>query len=272
VEQFAQSTCKRVSGEKMSCTNCHDPHFTPDAQQRTAFYRGKCLACHSEPQFAVSHHPENQDCTSCHMTRSGAQNIPHVAWTDHRILKLPASVKTEPRTQAQEQLAPIFSPGATKRDLAMAYYLKMLEGDRTAGPRAWEQLNQEKDEIRDDPAALDALGVMEAENGDGKNAEQIFRRVLELSPHDLTAISDLGTLLAKQGKLQEAASLLQAAFDRNRNISGLAMNLARVQCMTGDAKSAHSTLETTLVYNPDLESVRRLMKELSSCGKADGGQ
>ena len=29
VEQLAESTCKRMSGDKMSCTSCHDPHFTP---------------------------------------------------------------------------------------------------------------------------------------------------------------------------------------------------------------------------------------------------
>lgn len=272
VEQFSQSTCKRASGEKMSCISCHDPHFTPGVQQRTAFYRSKCLACHTQPQFAVTHHPENPDCTSCHMTRTGSENIPHVAWTDHRILKLPASVKAEARTQVKQELAPIFSPGSTKRDLAMAYYLRMLDGDRAAEPKAWELLNQEKDEIRNDPAALDALGVMYAERGDSKSAEQIFKRVLELSADDLTALSNLGTLLAKQGKLKEASALLQTAFERNRDVSGLAMNLARVECMTGDAKSAHDTLATNLSYNPDLESVRRLMQELSDCGRADGRQ
>ena len=69
-EQFSNSTCKRMSGDKMSCTSCHDPHFTPSAEQRTAFYRGKCLACHSQPEFATAHHPENRDCTSCHMSRN----------------------------------------------------------------------------------------------------------------------------------------------------------------------------------------------------------
>src|SRR5580658_1985870 len=44
VEQLGQSTCKRVSGDRMSCASCHDPHFTPGPEQRVAFYRSKCLA------------------------------------------------------------------------------------------------------------------------------------------------------------------------------------------------------------------------------------
>ena len=271
VEQFARSTCKRMSGDKMSCTSCHDPHFTPSAVQRTAFYRGKCLACHSEPQFAATHHPENLDCTSCHMTRTGAQNIPHVAWTDHRILRVASSTpaETEAATRAARgELAAVFSPDATSRDLAMAHYKQMLEGDRTAAPKAWSMLNQERDRIQSDAPALDALGVMAAESGDSKDAERIFRRVLELSPNDLTALSNLGILVARQGKLPEATKLLQTAFDRNADISGLAMNLARLDCAAGDAMAARATLESALIYNPNLESVRRLMQELADCGKS----
>jgi uncharacterized protein HemY len=58
--------------------------------------------------------------------------------------------------------------------------------------------------------------------------------------------------------------------DRNADISGLAMNLARLNCAAGDAMAARATLESTLVYNPNLESVRRLMQELADCGKSAG--
>ena len=265
VEQLAQSTCKRMSGDKMSCTSCHDPHFTPDASQRTAFFRGKCLACHNQPEFATAHHPEKQDCTSCHMQTTGAQNIPHVAWTDHRILRIPENLKLETLEDKKGRLTPIFSPDATNRDLAMANYKAMLEGDRSLESAAWEQLTQLRDAINDDPEALDALGVLNAERKDSKSAEKAFRRVLELIPDDLTALSNLGTLLAQQGRPKEAISTLQPAFDRNPNISGLAMNLARVECAAGDAAAAQHALETTLIYNPTLQSVKRLLAQMSSC-------
>jgi len=47
IEELSLSKCKRVSGDRMSCMSCHDPHYSPPAEERTAFYRSKCLACHT---------------------------------------------------------------------------------------------------------------------------------------------------------------------------------------------------------------------------------
>jgi predicted CXXCH cytochrome family protein len=269
VEQLAQSTCKRVSAEKMSCASCHDAHFTPGPAKRVAFYRARCLACHTRPEFAASHHSENPDCTSCHMPRTGAENIPHVAWTDHRILRVPDESKPQVRQAIANELRPIFSTEATERDLTLAYYRMLLEGNRSFEALAWERLMQQEDRIASDKDALDALGNLSAERGDIPTAERCFRHVLELDPADLTASSNLGTLLAKQGKLDEAIALLRPAFDRNRDIPGLAMNLARIECAAGDAASAQATLRATLVYNPGLADTQRGLKQMANCDSSE---
>jgi predicted CXXCH cytochrome family protein len=266
VEQFAQSTCKRMSGDKMSCTSCHDPHFTPAPEQRVAFFRAKCLACHSQPQFAASHHPENPDCTSCHMRHAGAENIPHVAWTDHRILKLPAPPDTPTEHPQSAELSPILSPGATRRDLAMAYYQAVLEGNQSAEPEAWKLLQEQRSVMGNDARALDAFGNLSAERGESQAAEAAFQQVLKLDPRDLTALSNLGVLHAKQGNLPSAISLLQSAFSVNQDIAGLAMNLARVQCMAGDAAGAHATVDSALVYAPGIEDLLRMRDQMPTCG------
>jgi predicted CXXCH cytochrome family protein len=264
VEQLAQSACKRNSGDKMSCTSCHDPHFTPPPEQRVAFFRAKCLACHSQPDFAKSHHPENSDCTSCHMRHTGAQNIPHVAWTDHRILRLPAPSPALGTHQAGE-LLPIFSPHASQRDLAMAYYQALLEGDLSAEPKAWTLLQQQRTAIANDKAALDAYGNISAERGDAQAARDAFEEVLKLDPRDLTALSNLGVLEAKQGRLDASIALLRPAFESNRDITGLAMNLARVQCMAGDVAGARTTIDEALAYDPGLQDQHRMYEQLSRC-------
>ncbi len=46
-EALLRSACKRASGDKLTCTTCHDPHFSPSAAERVSFYRSKCLACHT---------------------------------------------------------------------------------------------------------------------------------------------------------------------------------------------------------------------------------
>jgi predicted CXXCH cytochrome family protein len=265
VEQLAESTCKRMSGNKMSCTSCHDPHFTPAPEQRASFFRAKCLTCHSQPQFARSHHPENPDCTSCHMRHTGAENIPHVAWTDHRILRLPAPPDTAIEHPQSATLAPVLSPGATTRDLAMAYYQALLEGNPSVEPKAWKLLEEQRNAIGNDAAALDAFGILSAGHGDAHDAEEAFRQALKLDPHDLTALSNLGTLEAKQGRLKSSVAMLQSAFEANKDVTGLAMNLARVQCMDGDAAGARATLDAALVYGPGVEGLRRMRNQMSDC-------
>ena len=264
------------SGDAMSCMSCHDPHFTPGPEQRVAFYRAKCLACHAQPAFAAAHHPENQDCTSCHMPRTGAENIPHVAWTDHRILRLPAGATSPPNATRTSELVSIFSPNATQRDLAPGELQASVGWGRSFENRAFEQLSALQDSIADDQDALDALGTLRAERGDLEGAEQVFRRVLVLDPVDLTALSNLGILLAKQGNLAVATQLLRKAFDNNSDIPGLAVDLARVECAEGDGAAARATVQTALVYSPALEELRKLGDELkgvaSGCAISGNGK
>jgi Flp pilus assembly protein TadD len=202
------------------------------------------------------------------MSRTGARNVLHVAWTDHRIRKVPEAAVAESPSADRGELTAIFSPGTTQRDDAMANYQALLEGDRSRESVAWEQLNAQRSGLDKDVAALDALGNISAERGELDEAEKAFRRVLELAPSDLTALSNLGTLLAKEGKLKEGEGFLTEAFDRNEDIPGLAMNLARVQCMAGDGRGARSTLTTALIYCPNVEDVRRLLTQMDNCSAA----
>ena len=267
VEQFNQSACKRMSGASMSCTSCHDPHFTPAPSERVSWYRSKCLVCHSGNGFAASHHPENPDCTACHMPHNDAQNIPHVAWTDHRILRIPQPPGRQ-HSDATAQLVPIFSPGATHRDLGMAYYVALLNGNRAVEPSAWSVLHAVRDKLSLDPAALDALGELDAERGNDQDAEREFRAVLALQPDDVNALSNLGTLLAREGHLVDAIALLRQAWDRNRDLPGIAINLARVQCLAGDSAGEVRTLNSALHYNPGVSRIELQLDGPQPCGSA----
>jgi hypothetical protein len=270
VEQLSLSRCKQTSGDAMSCMSCHDPHYTPTGpQEQAAFYRKKCLACHTGAAFATAHHAQNPDCTSCHMPRAGAENIPHVAWTDHRILKYP-EVPTPPNGTAAnpaagETLVPVFSPGSTSRDLVLAYYNGWLQGNVGLQQKAYEGLEAIKPELSGDKDALVALGILSEERGDSRQAQELFQEVLNLDPSNLTAISNLGTLLAKSGDLRGAISLWRPAFERNEDVVGLAKNLAQVECIAGDTAAARATLQKTLQYSPGLRDVRQMLTRLPAC-------
>jgi len=265
VEQFNTSMCKRASGSKMSCTNCHDPHYTPPVAERVAFYRGKCLACHNQPSFVREHHPENLDCTSCHMPRSKAENIPHVAWTDHRILRHPTMNLADAAPARSDDLVPIFSPSSTPRDLALAYYAAAMEGHTNDRERAYTMLTAAHQANPDDVQVLRSLGILAGTGGDSHLAGTLFRNVLKLSSTDQTSASNLAVLEAKTGDLQGALALLEPVFNRNQDSLGLAMNLAAVECMLGNGTAARSTIETALKYNPGSRELTTRLQQTSSC-------
>lgn len=272
VEQLNESTCKRMSGDKMSCVTCHDPHFTPTAGEKASYYRVKCLSCHAQPGFASTHHPENPDCTSCHMQRLAAENIPHVAWTDHRILRLPKPSGEDQTLHAGMTLKAIFSPQATARDQAMAYYRALMEGDRSFEATAWEQLRGLESQIQSDKEALDALGNLAAGRRDFATAQRCFERVLQLAPADSTALSNLGVLLARQGGAVDSEGLLQKAFELNPDVPGLALNLARVQCSIGDKLAALQTLRTVIGYNPQQEYLKKQLDPTTGICAQEGSR
>jgi hypothetical protein len=88
MEQLRQSACYRKS-ESMSCLTCHDPHARERPADTTAIYRQKCLSCHASKGCkldAAERLKKNaaDNCAACHMPR-GDTDIPHVAFTHHRI-------------------------------------------------------------------------------------------------------------------------------------------------------------------------------------------
>ncbi len=262
VEQFAASRCKEASGDRMSCTSCHDPHVSPASAERVAFYRAKCLACHTAPAFARTHHSEQPDCTRCHMPRSSAQDIPHVAWTDHRILRVPEQAL--PSAAADRQgapLIPVLSPEASERDAAIAMYIAFVRGESVDRSQALARLKRvyaarsQQGSTSQDTQLLEALGVLSGISGDAEASEQYLRKLLSADPLNLTGIADLGVLLTRQGKYQAAVELWAPAFARNQDLIGLARNLAVGQCAMGDDIGAQATIHAAAMFSPGVRSL-----------------
>lgn len=114
--RLARSACYRSS--EMTCSTCHDPH-RPAEDLAEDHYRRRCLQCHGGEgegipgpggmaQSAGARRPEavdaglctrpgpvtpeeatSGDCTSCHMSRGGTSDVPHVTFTDHWIRRRP---------------------------------------------------------------------------------------------------------------------------------------------------------------------------------------
>ncbi|HTU36173.1 MAG TPA: multiheme c-type cytochrome [Candidatus Acidoferrum sp.] len=274
VEALDLSMCKRMSGDRMTCTTCHDPHYTPPAFKRAAFFRAECLACHNEPKFATAHYSTNPDCTTCHMPQKQAPDLAHSEWTDHRILAQPQ--RSAPDTPANNAvtgtptgvptLIPV--PGVRQspnsRDTALAYYNMVENGHEEFAMQAWTLLQETVKTDPDDPKVLAALGFLAEVNGDRAKALQYYQSTLKYDPGNYTAAMNLAVLMARSGDLKSAAQLWQTTFAHNEDITGLGMNLAAARCMLGDKAAAEEVLQRVLVYSPDHQAAREELAAIAA--------
>jgi len=267
-EALAQSTCKKKSGDAMSCTSCHDPHRSIPADERVSFYRGKCLVCHGAA-FGAKHHVDQPDCAHCHMPAALSSDVAHTEVTDHRIPRRPG---TGPQLEnagppVSPQLVPFPSSKDTEhdvRDLALAWQSIVNSGMKVEQPQAEKLLRQAATQFPDDPVVLSALGYVEQTRGANDRAQDLYRKALALDPNLIDAATNLGVLEAQRGHLAEAVKLWQGAFQRAPGRSSIGMNLARAFCAAGQAKVARSYALRVLQFNPDLSAARKLLNGIDA--------
>lgn len=268
VEAFAQSTCKKASGDRMSCTSCHDPHYSPAPQERVAYFRGKCLACHGA-EFGAKHHAKQQDCTACHMPQLASKDVAHTEVTDHRIPRVPEvspQLLQDARTPSTDlKLAPFpDSPEAENdlRDLALAWESLANRGVATTRPRAQQLLLRSAAQFPNDGATLSALAYEDQLRGDLAQARTLYERALAADPDLFDAATNLGVIQAEAGDFPKSISLLQGAFDRAPGRSSVGLDLARVYCLAGEFDKARASTARVLEFNPDLRTAKDFLKDL----------
>lgn len=139
VAQLRQSVCYQQSAE-LTCVTCHDPHAREKPREQAAFYRQKCLSCHSVQACGLDPAQRRaqdaaDNCLACHMPR-GDTEMPHLAFTNHRIERRPTPRPADlqpggallPDSSGQApRLVPIdnaaqLSPREQQRNLGLAYF------------------------------------------------------------------------------------------------------------------------------------------------------
>jgi predicted CXXCH cytochrome family protein len=263
-EALLRSKCKQASGNRMTCTTCHDPHSSPAPEQRVAFYRQKCLQCHNQPGFAVSHHADNPDCTACHMGRPPTSDIAHEQLTDHWIVRR-IDTKSPPAAKSGE-LVTVGEEPVDSRDLGLAYAQLAAHGDRDAHNRALTLLLQAR---RLPGAAQDSelfaqLGFLEQIGSNLDEAEKDYRHALAIDPNQSLAEGNFALIEVGQHHLKEAEQHWQAVFMRDPNQLAAGLNLAVVQCQSGERSAAEQTLQRVLVFAPDNQRAHAMQSSIET--------
>ena len=230
-EALLRSECKKKSGDRLSCTTCHDPHSSPAPEEKVAFYRQKCLQCHNTAAFAEKHHPENPDCTACHMARPPSNDIAHEQVTDHWI-KTRISNERIPLATSGE-LEPVGGMTADSRDLGLAYAQMAERGSQPAAKRAISLLQDAEHSesgARRDHELHEQLGFLEQLSGKQAAAAEEYQMALQADPNSSLAAANLALLKAGQHQYAEAARLWKQTFDHDPSQLAAGVNLAIVEC------------------------------------------
>jgi tetratricopeptide (TPR) repeat protein len=103
-------------------------------------------------------------------------------------------------------------------------------------------------------------------------AEQELTGILKVSPNQPAALNLLGTIRAKQSRLNEAETLFRRAVQSDKRYVGPRMNLAYLYSMTGQPEKTISELREVLQLEPkNAEALDKLARLLMTRGQFEEG-
>jgi hypothetical protein len=272
-EALLRSRCRIASGDKLTCTTCHDPHGAPTAVERVAYFRSKCLACHTDPKIATAHHPEQQDCAVCHMPTRKTSDISHEQTTDHNIQPIPVEPTSPLRlTTLGESAAPPYSLvpvgniKANDRELGLAYAQAALSGNDSARKQALPLLLSAEASGANDAELHAQLGLIEQLSRQYLAALKEYDLALAAEPGNTTALGNKAVLLASSGHAPDAMRLLEQVVHDDPSQVSASLNLAFMQCVSGDQPAALATLESLRRFSPDDPALQAFLHRATYAG------
>jgi hypothetical protein len=226
VEQMYQSRCFKggTDERRLGCSTCHNPHVAVEPEERTSYYNERCLDCHqrrgcSKPRAERLKEQKDDSCIACHMPRRGSKDIPHTAFTDHRIVRRRGELVHAQGGQAVARGGPLlrsfnpagiqFDPDETDRDRGVAMHYLASSADPDADPRMFGTFGL---------SLLDRALERDPDDMEARDARADFRRFMR---NDLEgALADVEIILTKHPNrepvLAKAAALTSELATRER--------------------------------------------------------
>ena len=127
--------------------------------------------------------------------------------------------------------------------------------------RAFELLKQAEAGKSRDPQVMLQLGYLYDHAGEEDKAMTFYERARSADPSLVEASINLGTDLAIRGRLKEAMSLWEDVLKRNPSLETARINLALAYLRDGNQAAAEATLRQALEYEPDSQTVWKLLAE-----------
>lgn len=272
VGQMRMSRCFQKSDGAMGCIACHDPHRRPTESERIAYFRHRCLACHTEKTPCAlpmaERSTKNDSCIACHMPRRDTADVAHTTHTDHRVMRIPTEGAAAKKAVLKANELPIhyvnqhlpeIPPGVLTRDLGMAL-IRVGKQHRMPNVVSFglARLKPTIDEKSSDTASLEAMASALHSLKRFDEAEIWFDRLLNRAPNYEDGISLGVSLMQALEKWEEAEKLAEQLVRLNPQLSlhhsQMAFHFARKNLWQDCLASAQKALE----LNPTSLQARKL--------------
>jgi predicted CXXCH cytochrome family protein len=243
VEELAESKCAQAGAGKLWCGTCHDPHGANTS--RTAQMVRVCSSCHAA--LSKRAHPTAPgDCIACHMPARPANNIAHLAVTDHR-LRLPGATPPAPYSGPETLVAwreP--PPEFRQRDLALAQL--QIPSLTSQSMKLLETLPDAQQ--HNDPDVLSALEAAFLETSAPLKAVALTRWAVDAVPQSATFALNHGLALKRAGSLAEAERELLRAAEFDPSLMQAYAQLAVLYDSQGKQTESRAVIDRFLRWNP----------------------
>ena len=276
------SKCYRGSGQRLSCISCHDPHVEPSTLSAPAYFRKKCLTCHTEKSCTVPFPTRQQqqpadDCAGCHMKKRDVREISHSSITNHRILARPdepfPDFAFQQTTSDPPDLIHLNAPPAKKGTPLSALTLLQVYGELVEKhPEYLARYSAVLEELErtdgSNPLVQAALGNRELHAGHYPEAVEHLERALNGGVTKTILHTDLAEALLKLGRAKEALTALQKATELDPFNAGLRKQLIVELIQVKDYANARKQMEDYVERFPADSFMREMERRAEAMGKA----
>jgi len=280
------SKCYRESGGQLSCITCHDPHVRPAREKVSAYFREKCLSCHTEKSCtsaaAVRQHTSPpDDCAGCHMPKRDVQVISHSVLTNHRIIARPeepfpdaAFRMTTPELPDLVHLSA--GPGASTPSpltLLQAYRQVMLSHPEYRA-RYWALAKQLETTQPENVSVLEALADLALQQKSWEGATAAIRYLQAARNRGSTQPADfelLARLLVATKQQSAAIGILKQGIDLIPYDAELHRSLGRALLSLDKNHEACEVFKNANHIFPQDTDIQNLLKQCEAADRPPAG-
>jgi hypothetical protein len=275
--QMTLSRCYRESEGRLSCLSCHNPHYQPPAKEAPAYYRNKCMTCHTDASCGLplekrlKEDPPN-NCIGCHLPQRAIREIAHSALSNHRIIARPGQplpdAAFQQSTGSLPDLAHVNAPPQTVALSPMTLFQAYGEllGARPGYEKRYLSLLDRVAAMNpDDSLVLSALARKAKLEGtpEGRTKALAFlSKAIERGSTTASDYLDYAELLADQGKMDEAIKILQKGIEIAPYTGTLYKSLALRYITIKDYPAALATMKKHLELFPEDSLMRKLVRQV----------